>query len=261
MARPTAFRRRFRRRSIFFLVFTAALVLFVQGFYLIERRMMPIIRSYAEVRVVQIAEQAIMQAIRSRLDEMPNGRDLLIKTIDPNRGVIAISLDAGGAARVQALAEESMRRTLGTLSRQRIDVPLGVALGSEVLANTGPRIPVTIVPIGAAEVELEPAVEETGINNVLLTLYLKIKLRMRVIIPFASNEKTIEQRIAVAQELIVGQVPLYYFKNGAPSPIPVLPPPDLRPSGAGAGSPSAGAPSGPSSGAAPDRPPTPAAPR
>ncbi|MBE3595715.1 MAG: sporulation protein YunB [Hydrogenibacillus sp.] len=218
------YRRRLRRRPLFFIFLTAFLVLSVQGYYYVERRLAPVVRDYADMRVVQIAEGAIIEAIKKRIDELPNIRQLLIKEYDPDHNVVAISLDAGAASRVQALAQESMLQKLDELSRQKFEIPLGVALNSEILANVGPRIPVTLIPIGATEVELEPAVEETGINNVLLTLYLNVKVRVKVIIPFSSNEAVVAQRIAIAQELIVGKVPQYYFKGGTLMPLPFVPP-------------------------------------
>lgn len=75
----------------------------------------------------------------------------------------------------------------------------------------GPLVPVHVIPVGAAEVSLLPTVEETGINNVHLTLYLVVRTHVRVVVPFSGKVVLFEDRIPVAQELIVGKVPVYYF--------------------------------------------------
>jgi len=229
----TVRRRTIPKQTIVMLVLGLFLLMLIQLFFYVEKRLAPVIRDYADLRVIQIATDAINDAIKKRTVELKNAGQLFVKQYDQANNVVAISLDVEATARVQAMAAESVRQKMYDLSRQRIQIPLGVALGSEVFANMGPRIPVTLVPLGATEIELEPVLEETGINNVLLTLYLKVKTRVKVVIPFSSKEAVVTQRVAIAQELIIGKVPQYYFKGGemvpmAP-PVPAPPPASGQP--------------------------------
>ncbi|MBE3595277.1 MAG: sporulation protein YunB [Candidatus Carbobacillus altaicus] len=210
------------KKHVILLMLGLFLFVLIQLFFYVEKRLAPVIRDYADLRVIQIATDAISDAIKKRTVELKHAGQLFVKQYDQSNNVVAISLDVEATARVQAMAAESVRQKMADLSRQRIQIPLGVALGSEVFANMGPRIPVTLVPLGATEIELEPVLEETGINNVLLTLYLNVKTRVKVVIPFSSKEAVVSQRIAIAQELIIGKVPQYYFKGS--EVVPMAPP-------------------------------------
>lgn len=217
-------RKRYSKRKIFFITVVLILVLLIQGFWLLEKRIEPILKEYANLKVIEIATDVIEEAIKENIANNPNFAQLLIKEKDSDGRLQSITLDAGAANRVQVEVTEHVRNQLKRLSSEKIPVPLGVALDSNILGTLGPNIHITLVPEGATKVDIIPELKEQGINMVLLTLNLHITTSLQIIIPFTSDKAKIDHHVTIAQELIVGEVPIYYFNGSQNVPIaPVVP--------------------------------------
>lgn len=206
-------RKSFRKRNLFFFAIVIFLVMSIQTFWYIEKRIEPVLINYANVKVIEIANQAINDAINKKIVEGKDFGHLFTATTDHTGKITSISLDVRAANRIQAQAEDKVRETLEELKEQKIEIPLGVALGSNILASFGPNIPITMVPIGSTEVDMEPVLTESGINNVTIAIYLKIKATVQVVIPFSSEQAKIEQNTLIAQQTVLGEIPNYYW-NG-----------------------------------------------
>lgn len=64
--------------------------------------------------------------------------------------------------RMSALADragDAALRKLETVSAQKVYVPLGAALGLTLFAGSGPRIPISIVPVGTVQTDFETEFE------------------------------------------------------------------------------------------------------
>jgi sporulation protein YunB len=146
-----------------------------------------------------------------------------MKEKDQNGKIQSITLDSRSANLAQVETTEYVRTSLYKLSTEKITVPLGVALGSNILASLGPSIPITLVPVGATNVEIVPELREKGINMVLFTVNLKITTKLKIVIPFSTNEAVVDHNVMIGQELIVGDVPVYFFNGNQLYPMPIGP--------------------------------------
>lgn len=216
-------RNRVPRRKVFFISTVILLVLTIQGFWLLEKRIEPILRDYANVEVTQLATAVIEEAVLENIVNNPSFSQLLIKEKDSSGKLQFISLDTKTANQVQVATTDFVRRSLDELSAKKIRVPLGVALGSTILASLPPDVPITLVPVGATNVELIPEMREQGINMVLFTVNLKITTKLKIVIPFSTEEAVVDHNVMIAQELIIGEVPVYYFNGNQMYPMPIAP--------------------------------------
>ena len=94
-----------------------------------------------------------------------------------------------------------------------LEVPLGVLSNSTMIANLGPKIPVKLSLVGDVSSGFSTEVEEYGINNALIKLYIDVEVNARVIMPFISNDISIKSSIPIAMKVIQGKIPEYYL-NG-----------------------------------------------
>lgn len=94
-----------------------------------------------------------------------------------------------------------------------VEVPLGVISNSTLLANLGPKVPVKLSLIGDVSSGFSTNVEEYGINNALITLYIDVEVNAKVILPIVSEEISISASIPIAMKVIQGKIPDYYM-NG-----------------------------------------------
>lgn len=216
-------RRKKRKGRVFFLALVLFLVFLLQSFWYLEQKIKPVLEDYAKIKVIELSTDVVNDAISKKVVEMEQINQLFITKTDPNNKITAISLDVKNATKVQTETTARIRESLENMKHQTFQVPLGVAFNSQILATYGPRIPVTMIPIGEVEVNILPTLQEKGINNVLLTVNLHIQTKLKVIIPFSSHEAVLNQDVPIAQQLIVGEVPTYYFKGSEMIPFQMIP--------------------------------------
>ena len=126
--------RRLRRLTL------AALAL-LAVFLLVDRNFRPLVFSLAEARSAAMATRALNAALTEALEDGVDYDDLMNVRMDDGGQV---SLLSANTMRMNALAEragDAALRKLETVSAQKVDVPLGAALGLTLLAGSGPRIP------------------------------------------------------------------------------------------------------------------------
>ncbi|MBT9253651.1 MAG: sporulation protein YunB [Brockia lithotrophica] len=204
-------RQRKRWGIVAFLLLASAYLALFQ----LERHVAPVVQDAAEVRALQWAHESLQGALKDIVADEQLLGDLFLRHTNASGELVAVSLDSRAVLRLESRAYEGINAYLAGLGKKEIRVPAGVATGHELFASMGPLVPVHVIPVGAAEVSLLPTVEETGINNVHLTLYLVVRTHVRVVVPFSGKVVLFEDRIPVAQELIVGKDPCTTSTGGA----------------------------------------------
>ena len=90
---------------------------------------------------------------------------------------------------------------------QDIKIPIGQITKSKILSNLGPKINVSVLPIGAVDVNIGEAFEEAGINQTRHKVFINIKTWMRVAVPLISSSIETSTQIPLTETIIVGNVP------------------------------------------------------
>ena len=92
-----------------------------------------------------------------------------------------------------------------------IEVPSGIIMNNYLFSNLGPRIPVKLSLTGEFESYITTDVEEYGINNAMVTIYINIKVSEQITMPFINNKITVENKIPIFMSLVNGKIPNYYI--------------------------------------------------
>ncbi len=95
-------------------------------------------------------------------------------------------------------------------------IPLGALTNNMLLSNIGPEIPIKLKLVGYINSNVNVSVKEYGINNAIVELYVKVDVKARVVLPFASQEVLVTNMIPISFKIIQGTVPEYY-QNGISS--------------------------------------------
>ena len=190
--------RRLRRLTL------AALAL-LAVFLLVDRNFRPLVFSLAEARSAAMATRALNAALTEALEDGVDYDDLMNVRMDDGGQV---SLLSANTMRMNALAERAGDAALRKLeSAQKVDVPLGAALGLTLLAGSGPRIPISIVPVGSVQTDFETEFEACGINQTRHKVYLQLSASIRIVIPTGAKTTNVTANMLVAESIIVGKVP------------------------------------------------------
>ncbi|WP_396136236.1 sporulation protein YunB [Brevibacillus brevis] len=217
MFRP---RRRFKnplsRTKAFFIAVVIFLVLSIQTLVFLEKRLEPTLLILASQKTEQLAKEAITDAVTKRISQQGVDFNQIVRIEKDNQGQIqAYQFNFKEYARIVGETTSRVQNKLQEFETEKVDrtIPLGLATGNSFLANMGPELPITFMPIGSVKTRLETELKEAGINMVLATVYIFVEVDLRIVIPFATDEQTVTTKIPITHSLIVGDVPQYLYNS------------------------------------------------
>jgi len=213
-------RRRWRhplsRTKAFFIALVIFFALMIQFFVLIEKRLEPTLLILASQKAEQLAKQAITDAVTKRITQQGIDFNEVVRMEKDKDGRIqAVDFNFKEYSRIVGETTSRVQNRLKEFEEEKVDrtIPLGLATGSSFLAQLGPELPITFVPIGSVKTRLETELKEAGINMVLATVYIFVEVDLRIVIPFATEQKTVTTKIPITHSLIIGDVPQYLYNN------------------------------------------------
>lgn len=193
------------------LVILIILLFSVITLMIVERRVSPSIRAWAEVGAESLATQAIALAIEEtmRLNGNPSEFSTIIS--DNQGNLQAIQYNTGEINRVSVVATQNVLQSLNNLDAEDISIPLGQITGLDFLAGWGPNIPVRVIPTGSVTTTPISSFESAGINQTIHRIYMDVNITMRVVIPLIESLIPVSASFPIVEEIIVGAVPNWYF--------------------------------------------------
>jgi len=203
----TAFRVKLRRRAAVFclLVCVAAIVgsiLFVEGN--LTRVVLSLAQAQARAMAVRILNEAAAELLASgevtydalmHVTADESGRVRLIQANTPEMNRLA--------AKVSLMSQEKLQANRDQVVR----VPLGSALGMTLFAGAGPKIEVQVLPVGSVQVEFHTDFRTAGINQTRHRVTLLLTAQVQLVIPTGAKTVEASTQVAMAESIIVGEVP------------------------------------------------------
>ena len=224
---------RWKRRFIFWtalsfaVVFTAYVALVI-----VERNVEPVLRTLVETRVKQVAAEAVREALREQLVSRQAFEDVIRFVKDREGNVQSVVIDQSkqmqlheeALSQIQAYLTDHLYHYMQEQGLDKVNITLGQMFNSRLFADRGPSIPVSIIPKGAVNIEVEPSIESAGINNILVKLMMIIRLDVNVIVPFPSDTVSVNTRYPLATAVVIGDTPQWYWNTtGHVTDQPVIP--------------------------------------
>jgi len=199
-----------KKKVVYFILIIFALFM-LQSFIYIENHLRPILMSIAQARVKQIATNAVNDAISKKIAQNTNFEDLIKFEIDDQGKIRAAIFNYSEYARIVGETTARVEGTLNDLEALQEKIKLGAAFNSDILADLGPSIPITIVPMGSVQVNPRTIYQNAGINVVIMTVLMDIRAEVQVVIPFVTAPTVITSSVPIAQTQIFGEVPQFYY--------------------------------------------------
>ncbi|MDR1701536.1 MAG: sporulation protein YunB [Sporomusaceae bacterium] len=193
---------------------TLALILTLAAFifWQVEANLKPTLMTIAETKAKAVATETINNIITKEISAMIDPKTLVSINLDDRGRVVFIQPNTLELNRLSANAAVKIQNALKEMGAQKIFIPLGQISGSQIFAAAGPRIPITIIPMGTVEVKVVDTFEHAGINQTRHMIYLAVLARVRIIIPLVSKSVEINSQIPAAEYIIVGEVPNTYLQ-------------------------------------------------
>ncbi|MDT3700249.1 MAG: sporulation protein YunB [Thermincola sp.] len=188
-------------------VIIVLVLIIVVPFGVVESNMKPTILAVAKTYAEQTAVQAIQEAINEKVSESVEYKDLIfIKTDDRGR-VVLMQANTIKINRLAADTTLDIQKSLAKLEGQVIPIPLGQVLKSQLLAAYGPKISVTLVPMGTVKVRVVDDFQQAGINQTRHRIFLNVTGKVKIIVPLVSDSVEVAAQVPIAETIIVGEVP------------------------------------------------------
>ncbi|CAH1190384.1 Sporulation protein YunB [Paenibacillus plantiphilus] len=201
------------RRKLWLFILLIVFLFMMQSFIYIERNLRDPLMHVAEIRVKQVATQAINKAISEQVAHQSSFDKLVDWKMSANGKVSGFMLNYAEHMRITSQTIETVQSMLNQIGDIPEHIPIGQAMGSAFIASYGPRIPVKFEPLGAVKVDLNTRQSDAGINMILVEVYMRIVAEVSIIIPFDTKPELVDTEIPISYLLVVGDVPMYYYDN------------------------------------------------
>jgi sporulation protein YunB len=160
------------------------------------------------------------QAINDVVDDVGKNIDpqLMINVKVDSRGrVVLIQPNTMEFNKIAADTTIKVQDSLRSISDEHIEIPVGQILGSQLLASVGPKIKVTVIPIGTVQVKVVDKFEQAGINQTRHMVYLMVTTQIRIVVPLVSKSVNVNTQVPISEYVVVGEVPSTYVQFPFPA--------------------------------------------
>lgn len=201
----------FSRMTIFLLTLIITSIVTLQSFIFIEKNLKEPLMDVAQIRVKQIATDAINKAISNQVANSSEIEDLVDWRTDYSGNVTGFMLNYAEHMKITQQVVNIVTNMLKEQTHMTEYIPIGQAIDSAILSSFGPSIPIRFESAGAPQVDLGTRREDAGINMLLVTVFVRVTAEVMIYIPFATKPEVVTSEIPISYILVKGDVPMYYF--------------------------------------------------
>lgn len=200
--------RKKKRKMIIILFLTFFLTLFLNF------KIRPVIKSSASNRARVIVSQTVGEAVLKDMSEnKENYSEIIMASKNDVGEVISLTSNMEKVNSIKSRIALIVQEKLCNLKAKDISVPIGTLSGIEFLNCRGPSVPLKISVSGNIQTDLKSDFWGAGINQTLHRINLIVHMKVSVIVPGCSCVFESDNKVLVAETVIVGRVPNLYGGN------------------------------------------------
>ena len=178
----------------------------------VERNVTDVVLTLSQATARSLAIQALNEAASEMLGLGVHYADLMTVEKDDQGQVRLIQANTPEMNRLAAQASLLAQERLTAMGQKTVVVPLGSAIGLTLLAGAGP---------GIASVQAAFSTDFTtaGINQTRHRISLVLTANVQIVIPTGAKNVQASTQMAMAESIIVGQVPDSFAEGGSDNSI------------------------------------------
>lgn len=221
--------------TVFIYIFFVAFICAVMVIWYFNKLIGPSLVKSASITVEKITSVIVSNCVKKYLIEDGIDMDLIEVIRDSNGRVEFVRYNTSNVNKISMDISDLVLEDINYLALgefEKIDFVLpnitekyyreisdgivfGISIGNlfnnNFLANIGPRIPLKMNLNGNVDVEIKNEITEYGMNNALMEVYIEIRVRPVIVMPFLSEEIYIVNKIPLITEIIQGEIPDNYL--------------------------------------------------
>ena len=149
-----------------------------------------------------------------------NNNDLLVYEYNDNK-IVAISFDNKTINKYVSLLNRTIVDYINN-DNLKYEVPILHNSNNVILRETSPRVPIVYTLLGNVLIDSDSYITSYGINNTLIEVNMNIVLNLKVILPFKSENFTLNREITLVSKIVHGSIPSTFLgSNGTNVVIPI----------------------------------------
>lgn len=196
-----------KKNKLLIVLLVVATLIGLMVFYTIEGSLKPLVNSFAEARVRSITTKAMNDSIMESLEYIDYS-DLVKLQYDSEGRIAMLQGNAAQMNRIASSTALAAQQRISELGEQGLSIPIGTIIGGALFAGRGPRVQITITPVGSVVSSFMSDFESAGINQTLHRIKLHMEATVRIVVAGSSSQSvSIVAEMPVTESLIVGDVP------------------------------------------------------
>lgn len=199
-------------------ILIATFCLSIAFFLVIESNLKPIVELVAAQRAHLEVVSLINEAVYDQMGQGVAYQDLIDVTMNDDGTVSLIQPNTIKITRLATAVARDLEEKISALTREDVAIPLGLLTGFALLADKGPNLTITILPMGSVTVDVADEFISAGINQTRHRVVLEVNVELGILIPFESSFTQISNTLPIVESIIVGPIPDTYLNmNGETS--------------------------------------------
>lgn len=165
-----------------------------------------LLESKAKVIAINISNDAV----NDKMDDIKY-TDIVNVENDQNGMIKLVQVDTAIMNELLDDISNSLQEKMNNMREEYVYLPIGSILGSDILANMGPKLKIKVLPVADFTIDFESEFVENGINQTIHKIYIVINSYITIITPIKQIESTACNSILVGEVVIIGDVPSTYY--------------------------------------------------
>lgn len=187
-------------------------ILSILFFRHLSSQMRPAIETMSVSKTINLISLALSEETDSALAEAQmTYKDFVAVETDSSGRVTALSFKTVEGTRFKRQVVDALVERLEQIDPDELGVPLGNLTGVLIFSAAGPSVRVRIQSVGDVTAEYQNEFTSAGVNQTRHSVYLNVSITVYLLIPGEIIPVTTEERVCVAETVIVGEVPDTYL--------------------------------------------------
>lgn len=180
-------------------------------YLLIQKSLTGVILDTAHAKAYALAVDTMNAAVRQSMGGGVAYEELIAVRTDAQGRVTMLQANTARMNELASSVALSAQEALAEDAAPRVSVPLGAALRVPFLSSLGPKIRVSITPVGAVSASFHTEFEAAGINQTRHKIYLQLHAAVQLVLPTGAQPVAVDTQMLIAESIIVGEVPGSYM--------------------------------------------------
>jgi sporulation protein YunB len=198
------YRSKQKAAAMIFIALLIVSIIFID--YRVKASLLELARTQAQIRSVEI----INQAVYDQVVKQTQYKDIVYIHKDDQGRIVMLQANTVLLNQLMARTTKAILQGFKSKDADSIRIPLGQITGITLLAGNGPRFKVNVIPANQIYVSVDDKFEQAGINQTRHSIYMRVKTRIKIAVPFMDKDLDVVTSIPMAESIIVGEVPQTY---------------------------------------------------